>query len=317
MTNLNNKTYTYELQYQPYITWKGNNYKASLPINARPETNGSWILNKEGYDKDRKDGNAFLARPLKHWRKQLKSDTIRGGTKNVNIYDINSPGLYNILKSKSCCDLSNNSFVIVSDIQNKNNTTIYDNSEYKISYNDISNCWNGPPGKRICCNPENNLIRYETFSIKNNYITYSNYFQHKCYQYNQNISTTKINGNTYINSNGLICYPTNSSKGCQVLQKSDCSNDCCRCNNNGNNNKGYTPISNRVQTMIYKPKNYQYSKQGATSNKSRIYRLTENTINIGNSLYNNANGLKQINNGICNINGDSIYYIKTKPEYCI
>jgi len=306
MTNpINSTDRTYMWKSQPYVTWKGNDYNQASLVNARPETNGSWILSNQGSGKD---GNAFLPRPIKHWRKQLASNTIRGGTENVTISEIDRPGLYNMLNNNSCCDISKNSSSIVSDIQVKNNSTIYDNSESVVTYADVSNCWSGPIGKRICCNPEANLIKYKTAPVEKNYISYSYYLQSRCFYYNQNISTTKVKGNAYFNSNGIAAYPANLPKGCQVLQKKDCANDCCNCNC-GTNSK--------IQNTIYKPNNRQFAKQGATSSKSRINALRENTIDKGGALFNNAYGLQQINNGICSINGDSIYYVKTKPTPCI
>jgi len=320
MSNQNNDTnssQTYKWQYQPYVTWKGDYYKESSLIKSRPETNGSWVTNKEAYDKERKDGNAFISRPIKHWRKQLHSDPVRGGTESVNICDIDKPGLYNMLNNRNCCIESNNNNIktshsIISNIQVKNNSTIYDNSETKANYDDNPYCWNCSFGKRICCNPENNLITYKTQPIEKNYISYSGYFKHKCYNYNQNISTTKLSGNIYFNENGIATYPNDSSNGCQVLKKKICSSDCC------DDNIFPTPIISTCnsQTMIYKPNNRQFAIQGATSCKNRISRLKMNTIDQGGALFNSANGLKTINNGICGINGDSVYYVKTKPEIC-
>ena len=301
---INSTDRTYNWQYQPYLSWKGKNYKEASLINSRPETNGSWILSKQ---KSGKDGNAFLPRPMKHWRKQLQANLIRGGTENITISEIDRPGLYNMLNNNDCCDISKNSASIISNIQEKNNSTIYDNSETIVTQTDMSNCWNGPVGKRICCNPEANLITYKTALLDKNYISYSYYLKNRCYTYNQNISATKVQGNSYFDSNGIATYPINSSNGCQVLQKTDCVNNCCRCNC-GTNNK--------VQNTIYKPNNRQFAKQGSTSSKSRISALRENTINQGGALFNNVYGLQQINNGICNINGDSIYYVKTKTIIC-
>ena len=301
---INSQSQTYKWQYQPYVTWKGNYYNFASFVNARPETNGSWILSKQ--TSNSRDGNQFLPRPMKHWRRQLQANKIRGGTKNVTINDIDAPGLYNMLNNNGCCDVSNNSNNIVSDIQQKNNSTIYDNSESIITQLDVLNCWNGPIGKRICCNPENNLITYKTTPLEKNFISYQYYFKNKCYNYEQNISTTKVIGNSYFNSNGVATYPIDAPNGCQILQKKFCSNNCCKCNCQ----------NNRIQNMIYKPNNRQFAKQGGSTGKSRINALRENTINPNGALFNNAYGLKEINNGICNINGDSLYYIKTKPTLC-
>ena len=293
---------TYNWQLQPYVSWKGNNYKSLGLINFRPETNGSWILSKQ--PSSSLDGNAFLPRPLKQWRKQLMDNPIRKGTRNITINEIESPGLIiNTILTIEDNKLSNKNF-IVSNLQMKNNSNIYDNTESTITYADVSNCWNDPIGKRICCNPEANLIRYKTAPLEKNYISYSYYLKNRCYTYNQNISTTKVTGNTYFTPGGMAIYPTEFPNGCQVLHKKECSNDCCRC---------YCGTNGRVQDMIYKPNNRQFAKQGATSSRSRTNALKTNTIEQGGALFNNANGLKQINNGICELNGDSIYYLKTKP----
>lgn len=201
--------------------------------------------------------------------------------------------------------ISNKNFII-SNLQMKNNSIIYDNSETTITNADVSNCWNGPIGKRICCNPQANLITYKTVQLEKNYISYSYYFKNKCYTYNQNNSTTKVAGNTYFNSNGMATYPIEFPNGCQVLHKKECSSDCCKC---------YYGKNGRIKDMIYKPNNREFAKQGATSSRSRTNALKKNTIEQGGALFNNTNGLKQINNGICVLNGDSLYYIKTKPTH--
>ena len=70
--------FTYKWQFQPYKVWKGPSRVEAVPGNARPITNGSWILNQPD-GQPVVDGNAFLPRPIKHWRRQLQSDPIRGG----------------------------------------------------------------------------------------------------------------------------------------------------------------------------------------------------------------------------------------------
>jgi len=62
--------FTYKWQPQQYISWKGYSRTEAVPGNARPLTNGTWILNQpDGMNQT--DGNAFLPRPIKHWRRQL------------------------------------------------------------------------------------------------------------------------------------------------------------------------------------------------------------------------------------------------------
>ena len=177
MTNLNYKHFTYKWQNQPYVITK-NNKNQIIPSNARPITNGSWIINQPG-GIESKDGNAFLARPLKQWRKQLQPDLIRSGTQSKNIITTDLPGSFFTLGSglpknetPTCCNTSSETICqtpndcktyetkdtkIVSDIAKEKYNNFCDstgNCSILVTRDDVVNkCWNGPIGKRICCNP--------------------------------------------------------------------------------------------------------------------------------------------------------------------
>ncbi|MEX0597230.1 MAG: hypothetical protein WD512_12115, partial [Candidatus Paceibacterota bacterium] len=190
--------FTYKWQLQPYKSWK--DYKNDIiPSNARPMTNGSWINNQVG-GAETSDGNAFLARPLKQWRKQLQTDYIRGGTQSKNIIALELPGSVIAIGSglpngeiPNCCGPSsvcadpencykqvNTKVVSNTSVDKYNNfCDSTGNCSIMVTQDDVVNkCWNGPIGKRICCNPEANLIKgSQCTPIKDNFTDSSAYLQ--------------------------------------------------------------------------------------------------------------------------------------------
>jgi hypothetical protein len=107
--------------YNNYI--KGISRTEAILSNARPDTNGSWISNNT--IQSTLDGNAFRARPLKQWRKQLIPDSVKGGTSSKGLYDIFKPsgsiflgGDLNV--ENNCC--SDKGYYIISNISISKNT---------------------------------------------------------------------------------------------------------------------------------------------------------------------------------------------------
>ena len=278
MTNNIHNAYSYKWQHQKQIAWKGINRVEIIPSNARPDTNGSWIINQPGGETE-SDGNAFLPRPIKHWRKQLSSNAIRGGTAGktgINVQQI--PGYSNYLggdlgvENKGCVNdpsLSNLSYNIISNISiNKNNT---------------------------CCLP-NNIIRELVTPIENNYVTTETFMKSRCALYSQNASSIKDPNVDYFDpSSGQQLYPNNNGHGPQTSLTKNCT--LCTLNNK--------------QTSIYKPNNQQFSVQGGVSARSRLLKLKDDTITLNGGGYANAFGLYQGNFGVYDTNYGS-YYIKYK-----
>lgn len=282
MTINNHNTHSYKWQPQKQIAWKGINRVELVPSNARPETNGSWIINQIGGENET-DGNAFLPRPIKHWRKQLSSNSIRGGTSGkigLNIQQV--PGYSNYLGGEygienngcitdpSLSTMSNKSYNIISNISiNKNNT---------------------------CCNP-NTRIRNLVTPIENNYVTTETFMKSRCVLYSQNNSSIKDpNVNYFDPSYGQQLYPNDNAYGPQTSLTKNCT--LCDLNNK--------------QTSIYKPNNQQFSVQGGASSRSRMLKLKDDTITLNGGGRANAFGVYQSNFGVYDTNVGS-YYIKHKP----
>lgn len=334
--------FTYKWQLQPYKSWK--NYKNDIvPSNARPMTNGSWINNQAG-GAEASDGNAFLARPLKQWRKQLQPDYIRGGTQNKNIISLELPGSVISIGSGlpkgeiiKCCGPSSvcvdpekcykavNTKIISNTSIDKYNNFCDSNGNCSVivTQDDVINkCWNGPIGKRICCNPESNLIRgSQCTPIKDNFTDSSAYLQSRCKKYYQRLSSQHATGVKYYTSSptyysdlsGVALYPNNDPNGPQVSEKTSCSGNCgSNCTGCDDNcPAGYVRQIN--QRNIYKPNNRPFSVQGAVSGGSRILKLKNDSFYQNGAQTNNANGLKVTNYGGYNFEGNGSYFIKTKP----
>ena len=345
MSNLNYKHFTYKWQNQPYVITK-NNKNQIITSNARPITNGSWIINQPG-GTEAKDGNAFLARPLKQWRKQLQPDLIRSGTQSKNIIPSDLPGSVITLGSglpknttPTCCNSSETicettttcknyqpiNTSIVSDIPKEKYNNFCDstgNCSVSITQDDVINkCWNGPIGKRICCNPEANIIKgSQTTPINNNFTDTSAYLQSRCKKYYQRLSSQHAKGVKYYTSaptyysdlSGVALFPNDEPNGPQVSEKTscngNCANTCKKCNDNCPS--GYTKQLNHCN--IYKPSNWQFSVEGPVSGSTRILKLKNDNFYQNGAQTNNANGLKETNYGYYNWEGNGSYFIKTKP----
>ena len=285
MANLN---FTYNWQNQKNIAGK-NNMAQIVSSNARPSTNGYWDNSQSG----NLDGNSFIPRPIKAWRKQLQPNPIRGGTKSKNIIIESEQPSRIITPNDKCCNITNNiTTQIVSNISSDKNNQFNTNNITTITYDDIINCQNGPVGKYICCNPEKNIIKYnQTTPIKNNFIDTSSYLQSKCNIYTQ--SYTKSSNIDYFSIYGSALYPNDNSIGPQSLINSKCYKTCgtnCPSILNKPYNKNLTE-----KYIIYKPNNREYSTQGAVSSSSRISNLKNNTIYKYGSYANNAYGLQIAN----------------------
>jgi hypothetical protein len=346
MSNLNYKHFTYKWQNQPYIITK-NNKNQIVPSNARPITNGSWLINQPGGNQA-KDGNAFLARPLKQWRKQLQPNLIRSGTQSKNIIPLDLPGSVITLGSglpknttPNCCGNGSETICkiesvcknyvsidtkIVSDISKEKYNNLCNgtgNCSALITQDDVINkCWNGPIGKRICCNPESNLIKgSQTTPINNNFTDTSAYLQRRCKKYYQRLSSQHAKGVEYYTSkptyysdlSGVALYPIDSPTGPQVTQKTSCSGNCgstCeKCNKSCPT--GYLTQIN--QDTIYKPSNRSFSIDGGVKGSARILKLKNDSFYQNGAQTNNANGLKATNYGYYNAEGNGSYFIKIKP----
>jgi hypothetical protein len=288
----------YKWQSQKYKSWKETARSEAIPSNARPMTNGTWIINQpDGVIES--DGNAFLARPIKHWRKQLISDSIRGGTASKLRTEEFQPGgtVYlggDVGEQNKCC--INQGYRSVSSINIFKNNKVCDNV-YTVTQDDVENGWNGPIGKRICFNPETRVYKPGTTLLNKKYYTDSRaYLKSRCKLYSQRLSTTPIPGNQYYDENGKVLYPTDSPTGAQAFYANGCDSKC-----------NYNP-----PTIIYKPNNKNFGVQGAVSSSSRLVKLKYDTVNKNGESFNSAFGLAAANAGKYLIGGNTPYFIKSK-----
>ena len=345
MSNTNYQHFTYKWQPQPYVPTK-NNKKSVIPSNARPNTNGVWLINQPG-GTFYKDGNAFLPRPIKHWRKQLQPDIIRSGTITKNVIASELPGAVITLGSglekneiPTCCGPQTECFsslseqkcyktvssTIVSELSaDKYNSFCEDpgNCSVIITKDDVINkCWNGPVGKRICCNPEDNIIKgSRTTPINDSFTNTSAYLQSRCKKYEQRISSQHALGVKYYTSaptffsdlSGVALYPNDEPDGPQVTQKVSCSGNCGDICSNCNRDCPTGYVTQLNQDTIYKPSNRPFAVEGGVSGGLRVLKLKNDSFYKNGAQTNNANGLKATNYGYYNWEGNGSYFVKIKP----
>jgi hypothetical protein len=265
---------SYRWKNKKNIEWKGFSKHEAVPMNARPLTNGSWILDQTTESISNipgMDGNVFLPRPIKHWRKQLTVDPAIGGTKSKFI-KLSAPGSSIYLggnEDRECCD--QNSSSIISTIESKNNK---------------------------CCETTPIVIKSASTILSKKYYTDSRaYLRSRCKLYEQKISTRRVPGNIYFDDNGNELYPNDNNTGPQNYLMRNCSNTC--------------DINNQP-TTIYKPNNRNFSTQGAVSSSARLVKLKYDTVNKNGASFNSAYGQAAANAGRYSENSNSPYFIKSK-----
>lgn len=297
--------YTYMWNLQPYKTDKGISRIETAPSNARPLTNGNWDVGQF----NNIDGNAFLPRPIKHWRKQLQTDPTRGGSKSKIITETFQPGgtVYlnaDVNHERECCELGQVTTKVVSSIDIEKNNQFCDNANcsYTVTAEDVENGWNGPIGKKICCNPEKNVIKRGTTLLSKKYYTDSKaYLRSRNKLYKQKLTVLPYSGITYYNSQGDWLYPNDTSSGPQIFSTGECPQSAC-----GGNQ----------QITIFKPNNRQFKVQGAVSSSTRLEKLKLETVNKSGKSLVNVYGRAAAKAGSYYLNGTTPQLIKDKIETC-
>ena len=271
---------------QGYVPWKGTSTNSAVPIWSRPLTNGPSATPIP-------DGNAFKARPIKHWRKQLNPDTtqsVKNSRSSVGMpFDRPSGSVY-LGVTTDCGDSCENSSKITELISNDKNL-VFDTTK------DAS-------GKCVACNPERNIIKSATTVLSKKYYSDTKgYLKSRAQTYEQKLRTMPVSETTYINNtdptNPYPIPPSDSPNGTQVWNTGDCLNFCG---------------DNTMATTIYKPNNQQFSQQGAVSSGSRLARLKYNTITKNGASFRNAYGAAAANAGKYHGTNDAPYFIKSKES---
>lgn len=271
------------------IAWKPITSNSIVPSNSRPLTGNEEVPN----------GADFKARPIKHWRKQLIPIS-NNNSRMIGIpSDLPGGSVYLGQSNTGCsnCDESSNSHIIKENIYLITNSSLIGDKFYDSDNNKVV-C--------IACNPENNRIKSAVTLINKKY--YSDrkaYLKSRCLTYEQKLSTIKDPNVSYVDSEGNIIYPSNSSNGSQVRLSTNCSKACYDTSGN------YT-----TSTTIYKPNNAQYGVQGAVSSGSRIDRLKYNIITKNGNSFRSAWGDEGANAG--KYRGTTTpYFLKNKYQSCV
>lgn len=225
-------------QYPPKVTTG----MSIIPGWNRPNANGQ---NTNINDKDY-NGPNFKARPLKHWRRQLRAYNYNGPANNsrtATISGLDRPGttVYHFTPDCTCVAgeggnsyiISNNKFGYetkddnyskVTDVKIQNNgfTVVpYDATDAQISdpsnpsYRILTGVYNT---NCINCSPQGNLIRSGVAFQSQAYYLYSNdKLESRCQTYEQNISTNKAPGCVYFDAQGIPLWPSDAPNGPQVV----------------------------------------------------------------------------------------------------
>ena len=283
----------------PHYPTKVTTGVSIIPGWNRPNANGQ---NANIVDKDY-NGPDFKARPLKHWRRQLRVYNYKGPANNsrtANISQLERPGLtvYHFTPDCTCVPgeggnsyiISNNQFGYetkddnyskgVIDVQINNNGYVvvpYDATEAQINdptnpaYKVLTGIYNT---NCINCSPQGNLIKSGIAFQSQAFYSYSNdKLESRCQTYEQNISTNKAPGCNYFDANGIPLWPNDSPYGPQVYEPV---------------NYGRT-IYNSSYFELY---NYAYTSTAGPSNMvlsaSFIPKVKCNPINVFSIFYVNT-----------------------------
>ena len=286
--------YTYMWQQQPYKSWKGPSTNSVVSAWSRPLINGP--------TNTQDSGQAFKARPIKHWRKQLNPRK-GSGRSSVGIgMPMDRPGGSTYLgdNPKRCkCETKDET------VNLKENIT----RTHKIVKPTPADTVYDENGKPVCvaCNPETNVIKSASTIVKKNYYTDSRaYLKSRNKTYERNLSGTRNENIKYIDQYGNVLWPTMTLDGPQVRDPLSCADRC-----------QYAPNSNVRSRTIYKPNNRQFGVQGAVSSSSRLERLKLNTITKNGNSFKTAFGSEGANAGKYHGTSTAPYFLKSKYQKCV
>jgi hypothetical protein len=165
----------------------------------------------------------------------------------------------------------------------------------------------------IACNPEVNVIKSGIVTQSQSYYgSTSQYLESRCRTYTQRESTTKLPDGIYYpsptnNVPFIFLYPNNDPRGPQVYEPKNCANPKIY-----NYNPLNTPPNNYC-SVIYKPNNPQFARQGAVSGSTRLQKLKSDTITSNGFSYYSAYGATMANAGnFQGTNESNNYFVKNR-----
>lgn len=320
----------------PHYPTKDGSAISVVPGLSRPLANG---VDPNVAELNKSNGPDFKARPIKHWRRQLRPSTFDGKTNSnsrvATIRLATTPGgeIYRRDSNDcSCADLTNggNGYTISHKFTKQGEDTLgpqqlnggekVENNGYvqvgetsapsgtDQNYQILTGLYNT---KCITCNPEANVIKSaSTLLSKAYYTTHQAYMKSRTNTYEQKLLTVPIKGQdaNYYSSDGQLKWPSDSNTGSQVYATTD----------------QYNPQSTRTcngrksGTTIFKPNNRQYACQGAVDSSTRLDRLKQTTVNKNAASLKAAFGSEGAS--ACAYRGisDTPYFLKSKyqPPIC-
>ena len=302
----------------------------------RPLANG---VDPNVAELNKSNGPDFKARPIKHWRRQLRPSTFGGLTSSGNrvatIRLATTPGgeIYRANSANcSCADLTNggNAYTISEKFTKQgenslgtqalaNGVKVQNNGYVQIgnplllagtdvNYQILTGLYNT---KCISCTPEARVIKPSTTLLsKAYYTTHEAYMKSRTNTYEQKLLTVPIQGqnDNYYAADGQLKWPSDSPTGPQVYATTEQYNPQSTQTCNGR----------RAGTTIFKPNNRQYSCQGAVDSSTRLDRLKLTTVNKNAASLKTAFGAEGAS--ACAYRGisDTPYFLKSKyqPPIC-
>ena len=225
--------------------------------------------------------NAFVARPIKSWRKQLQSATIVGAGAGAGAGLIRSTSKASIgmPMDRPGSTVDTTDACITCDATVPLQDVIIKDSPCKA------------------CDP----IVANTQTTERHYSSKKAYMQSRCVTYDQRLAYNPAPFVTYFSSSGVPLEPSAAADGPQVRETNSC----------------YTPMSPSPSpcfTTIYKPNNAQYGKQGAVDSSDRLTRLKLNTVNKNAASYKEVFGSSASRYlGMAS----TPYFVKSKYQVCV
>jgi hypothetical protein len=313
----------------PHYATKTDTANSSVPGLHRPNTNGiPSNINQRDFE-----GPEFKARPIKHWRRQHIPTTVANASNALEAVSNSSsgrrtatvgllmdrPGAVSYLGYNSdckCAEPGGNSYTISEQFgdNKKASGTVIENKGF-ISIGQENDAYEINTGiyetKRICCNPQNNVIRSASTLLSRAYYSdTTGYLKSRCKTYQQNASINRAANIQYTGADQELLWPTSSATGPQVYRTSDTYQPRVNpyaCNNTGG-----------ASTVIFKPNNRQYSIQGAVDSSTRIEKLKLNAITTNANSLRTAFGNEAAS--ACRFTGssDTPFFLKNKyqPPIC-
>ena len=331
----NNQTLNYISDPQhPRMSWKGNKSDnqttySIVPTSSRPQNNVS-VYNNNSNRAIRATSSAGgrISRPrgplnpIKHWRKQLQpSQGHITGKPTVNQVMWQAGGSIYLGTDNSNCLNTDASNVCQPVLSNYLYKYYVDNSCCDVVRNKLSNfqpvAFNNPT-KIIRPRSSNTIIK------KNYYTTGAAYLRSrvKLYEQNQILSPSQPS-NAYVvydnrpKAGDNYVYPSNSkTSGSQLYNSTYCITDSSACCDNPN-----PPCT---KSIIYKPSNPFFSKQGAVSSSTRILQQRYQTITKNNNDFITDLSVNTVGNATIRLPGatpinyrgetSAAYFIKSKYQ---